>query len=75
MAAAVGLVVWQMRFVRLGLKVCFALASEFRGGPLVDLLSTLLPTSHQALLEAEDEAGVSAAALEAAEFRAKYFGR
>jgi hypothetical protein len=54
--AAVGLVAWQMRPVRLGLKIGFALASEFRGGPLVDLFSTLLPTSHQALLEAEDVA-------------------
>ena len=51
-----GLVAWQMRPVRLGLKIGFALASEFRGGPLVDLFSTLLPTSHQALLEAEDVA-------------------
>ena len=45
-----------MRIVRLALKIILALASEYRGGPLVDLLSTLLPTSHQALLEAEDEA-------------------
>lgn len=50
---AIGLVVWQMRAVRYAVKILLSLASEFRGGYLVDLLSTLLPTSHRALLEAE----------------------
>jgi len=47
------LLFWQTRPVRLGMKILFSLAAAFRGGYLVDLLSTLLPTSHQALLDAE----------------------
>ena len=38
------------------MKAAFALAAEHRDGVVVDLFGTLLPTSHQALLEAEDAA-------------------
>mmetsp|Transcript_48683 Transcript_48683/g.83109 ORF Transcript_48683/g.83109 Transcript_48683/m.83109 type:complete len:175 (-) Transcript_48683:107-631(-) len=56
LGCAVGLVVWQMRATRLFLKLLLSLAAENRGSYLVDLFSTLLPTSHQALLAAEEEA-------------------
>merc|ERR1711865_176966 len=52
---ALGVFLWQTRVVRYGIKILFGLAATFRGGYLIDLASTLLPTSHQALMEAEAE--------------------
>lgn len=49
---AVMMLVLQTRPARLASKVLLALAATNRG-PMVDLLSTLLPTSHQVLLDAE----------------------
>jgi len=49
------IVVWQTRPVRFAMKVMLSLAAAFRGGYFVDLFSTLLPTSHQVLLDALEE--------------------
>ena len=44
---------WQTRPCRMAMKLGLSYAAENRDGVLVDLFSTLLPTSHKSLLEAE----------------------
>eukprot|EP00615_Pteridomonas_danica_P008210 CAMPEP_0114369030 /NCGR_PEP_ID=MMETSP0101-20121206/31328_1 /TAXON_ID=38822 ORGANISM="Pteridomonas danica, Strain PT" /NCGR_SAMPLE_ID=MMETSP0101 /ASSEMBLY_ACC=CAM_ASM_000211 /LENGTH=101 /DNA_ID=CAMNT_0001519603 /DNA_START=120 /DNA_END=421 /DNA_ORIENTATION=+ len=57
--AAYSLVLFQMRFIRFFTKIFISYAALSRDNPMVEFLSSFLPTSHQAMLDSEARVEIS----------------